>query len=523
MQDISKVQRRVVIAACFGTFLEWYDFLTFASLATYFSVLFFPPENPVAALLASLATFGVGMVVRPLGSALFGSLADKYGRRPIFIATISLMGVTTFLVGLLPTYAQVGMLAPLLLLLLRLLQGFAVGGEIGGVAVYLTEHAPHGKRGVYTSVLQLMGPLGILVSTLQIVLLHLFLEDPAFNTWGWRIPFLFSAVLLFISIKSRMSLEESPVFRQLQQQGTLSKAPLRECLSDRRTLGRMALLFFCISAGGSLLFFSSQVYANVFLKSVVRLDAQLASTLVMTSTLLLFPLTIFCGWLSDRVGRRPVLLAGLLLGAVAIMPVFKGLQHFGNPALERFNREVTVKLYGADCTYSPFHKAANDCERDQEFLTRNGVSYTLQPQRGGQEASVNIGGNAEVDGFRPDELIAELKAKGWSEKADSDQVNRFMLFLLLIVPVIAVALITGPQTAVLAELFTARTRYTAAAVPHNLSAGWIGGLSPFMVTLLSVQAGDALAGLWYPVGMLIFASVVGLLFLPETKDVVLDE
>lgn len=519
MPEISRTQRKVVIAACFGTFLEWYDFLTFASLATYFSVLFFPPENPTAALLMSLATFGVGMVVRPLGSALFGSLADKFGRRPVFIATISLMGVTTFMVGLLPTYAQIGVFAPLSLLLLRLLQGFAVGGEIGGVAVYLTEHAPNGKRGMYTSVLQLMGPLGILVSTFQIVLLQAFLDSADFNAWGWRIPFLFSAVLLFISIKSRMSLEESPVFRQLQAEGAVSGAPLRECLSDRRTLGRMALLFFCISAGGSLLFFSSQVYANVFLKSVVRLDAQLASTLVMTSTLLLFPLTILCGWLSDKVGRRPILLAGLILGAITILPVFKALQHYGNPTLERFNREVVVTLHGKDCNYSPFRKAANDCERDQEFLTRNGVSYTLQEQENGQLVSVSLGSDSEVPGFQPAELTDMLKSKGWAEKADSAQVDRFMLFLLLIVPVVAVALITGPQTAVLAELFTARTRYTAAAVPHNLSAGWIGGLSPFMVTLLSVQAGDALAGLWYPVGMLIFASVVGLLFLPETRDV----
>ena len=519
MPAITSTQRKVVLAACFGTFFEWYDFLTFASLATYFSVLFFPPDNPTAALLMSLATFGVGMVVRPLGSALFGSLADKFGRRPIFITTIALMGITTFLVGLLPTYAQIGIFAPLLLLLLRLLQGFAVGGEIGGVAVYLTEHAPQGRRGFYTSVLQLMGPLGILVSTLQIVLLQAFLSDADFHVWGWRVPFLFSALLLFISIKTRMSLEESPVFRELQQHGTVSKAPLRECLTDRHTLGRMALLFFSISAGGSLLFFSSQVYANVFLKSVVRLDAQLASTLVMTSTLLLFPLTIFCGWLSDRVGRRPILLAGLILGAVAIMPVFKGLQHYGNPALERFNRDVIVTLYGTDCAYSPFRKAANDCELNQEFLTKNGVSYTLQTQGAGQAVVVNIGGNAEVQGFHPFELTAALTAKGWLEKADSTQVNRFMLFLLLIVPVIAVALITGPQTAVLAELFTARTRYTAAAVPHNLSAGWIGGLSPFMVTLLSVQAGDALAGLWYPVGMLILASVVGLFFLPETRNV----
>lgn len=518
MTDITPTQRKVILSACFGTFLEWYDFLTFASLATYFSVLFFPPENPTAALLASLATFGVGMVVRPLGSALFGNLADRFGRRPIFIATISLMGITTFLVGLLPTYAQIGMAAPALLLLLRLLQGFAVGGEIGGVAVYLTEHAPNGRRGFYTSVLQLMGPLGILVSTLQIVLLLAILDTEQFNSWGWRVPFLFSAVLLVISIRTRMALEESPVFRELQAQGTVSKAPLRECFRDRRTLKGMALLFFCISAGGSLLFFSSQVYTNVFLKSVVRLDAQTASTLVMLSTLVLFPLTIFFGWLSDKVGRRPILLAGLLLGAITILPVFKGLQHYGNPQLERFNKEVAVTLYGNECHYSPFgRKAANECERMQEFLVKNGVSYTLQARGDKIDDTLSIGG-AEVYGFHPAETIEELKKKGWAEKADSTQVNTLMIFLLLLIPVLAVALITGPQTAVLAELFAARTRYTAAALPHNLSAGWIGGLSPFMVTLLSVQAGDALAGLWYPVGMLIFASIVGLLFLPETKD-----
>jgi MFS family permease len=449
---------------------------------------------------------------------LFGNLADRFGRRPIFITTIALMGITTFLVGLLPTYAQIGIMAPILLLLLRLLQGFAVGGEIGGVAVYLTEHAPQGRRGFYTSVLQLMGPLGILVSTLQIVLLLAFLEPADFNAWGWRIPFLFSAVLLFVSVKTRMALEESPVFRQLQAEGTVSKAPLRECLRDRHTLKGMALLFFCISAGGSLLFFSSQVYTNVFLKSVVRIDAQTASALVMGSTLLLFPLTIYCGWLSDKIGRRPILLAGLILGALTIMPVFKGLQHYGNPQLERFNNEVAVTLYGNGCDYSPFRKAANDCERNQEFLIKNGVSHELLPQGEHREVTLAIGGG-EVTGFHVAEITAALQARGWLEKADSAQVNKFMLFLLLIVPVVAVALITGPQTAVLAELFKARTRYTAAAVPHNLSAGWIGGLSPFMVTLISVQAGDALAGLWYPVGMLIFASIIGLLFLPETKDV----
>ena len=526
-QESATIQRKVAIAACFGTFLEWYDFLTFASLATYFSTLFFPQENPVAALLASLATFGVGMLVRPLGAALFGSMGDKYGRRPVFIATIVLMGAATFCVGLLPTYAQVGMLAPSLLLVLRLLQGFAVGGEIGGAAVYLTEHAPVNKRGAYTSVLQLMGPLGILVSTFQIVLLQSLLSVDDFQSWGWRLPFLLSIVLLLISIKSRVNMYESPVFLHLREKHALSKAPLRECLSNPHTLGRMALLFFCISAGGSLLFFSSQVYVNVYLKSVVRLDPQLAGTLVMLSTLLLFPLTIFFGWLSDRIGRRPVLLAGLLLGSLAIFPVFKGLMHYGNPTLERFNREVPVALYGESCAYDPFTSTRNDCERYQQMLSKLGVSYTLyQAQKHSDnlvptDTLVRIG-KSEIAGFQPAELTQLLKSEGWTEHADAKDTNRVMIFVLLLILLIAVGLITGPQTATLAELFPARTRYTAVALPHNLSAGWIGGLSPFMITLLSVKAGNALSGMWYPVGLLTAAFVIGLIFLPETRNASLE-
>ena len=521
-RNATVIQRKVVIAACFGTFLEWYDFLTFASLATYFSVLFFPPENPVAALLASLATFGVGMLVRPLGAAVFGTLGDRYGRRPVFIATLVLMGIATFCVGLLPTYAQVGLLAPALLLLLRLLQGFSVGGEIGGAAVYLTEHAPAGRRGAYTSVLQLMGPLGIMASTLQVVLLQAFLSDAEFQAWGWRVPFLFSIVLLLISLKLRMNMHESPVFIRMRKKQGLSRTPLRECLRDRRTLGRMALLFFCISAGGSLLFFSSQVYTSVFLKSVVKLDPQLSGALVMLSTLLLFPLTILFGALSDRIGRRPVLLAGLLLGALTILPVFNGLLHYGNPALERFNREVPVALYGASCAYGPFTQTRNECERNQELLAKLGVSYTLHPAQAADRVSLRVGKQSEIAGFRPAELTQALKAEGWTERADPLQTDRAMIVLLLVILVTAVALITGPQTAAIAELFPARTRYTAVALPHNLSAGWIGGMAPFMITLLSVKAGNAIAGMWYPVVLLAVAAVIGLLFLPETRNTDLD-
>ena len=421
-----KVQREVALAACFGTFLEWYDFLTFASLATMFGGLFFPGEDPTASLLKSLATFGVGMVVRPVGAALFGSLGDRYGRRIVFIATISLMGVATFAVGLLPVYADAGFIAPLLLVSLRLLQGLAMGGEIGGAIVYLTEHAPVARRGMSTSVLQLMGPLGVMTSTAQIVLLQRWLTHEQFYQWGWRVPFLFSALLLAISLKSRIALHESPVFKSLADNQQIAKTPLRDCFADRVTRGRMALLFFCISSGGSLLFFSSQVYAPVFLKTVVGLDPSLAGELALAATLALFPLTIFAGWLSDQIGRRPVLLTGLLLGAGGVIPVYAGLLDYG-------------------------------------------------------------------------------------------ATNSLLVIVMLLVLVTAVALITGPQTATLAELFPARFRYSAVGLPHNLAAGWIGGMSPFMVTLIATKLGSPLAGLLYPSLLLMLAFFVGWRYLPETR------
>lgn len=421
----SRAYRKVALAACFGTFIEWYDFLTFATLAVHFAVLFFPADDPVAGLLYSLATFGMGMVVRPLGAALFGSFGDRYGRRKVFIATIGIMGVATFLVGLLPTHAQWGWAATGMLLALRLVQGLAMGGEIGGANVYLAEHAPAERRGALTSVLQWMGGLGILASTLQIVLLQTWLSEADFKAWGWRIPFLLSALLLLASVKARLALHESPVFTELSRQNNTAKTPLLDCLRDRQTLGRMALLFFSISAGGGLLFFCSQVYASVYLKTVVKMDPVVVGWVTLAATLCLFPLTYACGALSDRLGRRPVVLAGLLLGAASILPVYVGLQQVAQ-----------------------------------------------QP---------------------------------------------VLVFALLLIPVLAVALVTGPQTALLSELFPARTRYTAVGLPHNLAAGWIGGLSPYMVTLIAEKSGSALMGLGYPTALLLVALVVGYFFLPETR------
>jgi MFS family permease len=421
---------KIATAACFGTFLEWYDFLTFATLAVAFAPLFFPSSDPVTGLLASLATFGAGMVVRPLGAAFFGSLGDRIGRRPVFLITITLMGGATFAVGFLPTYEQIGIWAPLLLVSLRLLQGLSAGGEIGGSAVYLTEHAGNSNRGLKTSVLQLMGPLGMLVSTLQLVLLNQFLDPVSFKEWGWRVPFWFSIILLLVALKVRMTLEETPIFKEMLAQGQTSKSPLRDNFRDKETRRQMFLLFFCISAGGSILFFCVQVYTGIFMKSALQINPQIVDTLTITATLVLFPLTILSGALSDRIGRRPVVIGGLLLGTILIQPAYQFLQ--------ALSQQVT-----------------------------------------------------------PD---------------------YFLMAGTLVTITLPLALVVGPQTALLAELFSAKTRNSAATLPHNLAAGWIGGLLPLIVTWLNKEFSSQLAGLWYPTIFLAIAAGLAIFFLPETKN-----
>ena len=415
---------KIATAACFGTFLEWYDFLTFATLAVAFAPLFFPSSDPVTGLLASLATFGAGMVVRPLGAAFFGSLGDRIGRRPVFLITITLMGGATFAVGFLPTYEQIGIWAPILLVSLRLLQGLSAGGEIGGSAVYLTEHAGNSNRGLKTSVLQLMGPLGMLVSTLQLVLLNQFLDPVSFKEWGWRVPFWFSIILLLVALKVRMTLEETAIFKEMLAQGQTSKSPLRDNFRDKETRRQMFLLFFCISAGGSILFFCVQVYTGIFMKSALQINPQIVDTLTITATLVLFPLTILSGALSDRIGRRPVVIGGLLLGTILIQPAYQFLQ--------ALSQQVT-----------------------------------------------------------PD---------------------YFLMAGTLVTITLPLALVVGPQTALLAELFSAKTRNSAATLPHNLAAGWIGGLLPLIVTWLNKEFSSQLAGLWYPTIFLAIAAGLAIFF-----------
>jgi MFS family permease len=377
------------------------------------------------------------MVVRPIGAALFGSMGDRIGRKPVFMITIALMGAATVSVGFLPTYAQIGIWAPILLVGLRLLQGLSAGGEIGGSAVYLTEHAGNESRGFKTSFLQLMGPLGILFSTLQIAVLRSYLSPEDFESWGWRVPFWISILLLLIAFKARMALEETPVFLQLSKNHQQSESPLLNNFRDPQTRKRMFLLFFCISAGGAVLFFCVQVYTAIFLKTSVKLAPELVDQLSVYATLTLFPLTIFAGWLSDRIGRKPVVVCGLFLGAIFILPAF-------------------------------------------HFLKMIGVEYLNNP---------------------------------------GQALNLILISALLMGLSLVLALVVGPQTAILAELFPAKTRNSAATLPHNLAAGWIGGLLPLIVTWLNQQWQSDSAGLWYPTVFLAIAAIIAVIYLPETRKV----
>ena len=427
--------RKVAIAACFGTFLEWYDFLTFATLAVVFGPLFFPTNDPSSGLLASLATFGVGMVVRPIGAALFGSLGDRIGRKPVFMITISLMGLATVGVGFLPTYSQIGVWAPLLLVSLRLLQGLSAGGEIGGSAIFLTEHAGNTNRGFKTSFLQLMGPLGIMASTLQIALLQHWLTAEEFSSWGWRVPFWISLLLLAIAFQARRALEETPVFLELSNNKQKVESQLLNNFKDPDIRKKMFLLFFCISSSGAILFFCVQVYTAIFLETAVKLPSELVDQLSICATLALFPLTVFAGWLSDRIGRKPVILSGLILGAIFIQPAYWALEKFGGEYLQTSNTNPLVAIV-----------------------------------------------------------------------------------LILIALSLVLSLVVGPQTAYLAELFPAKNRNSAATLPHNLAAGWIGGLLPLIITWLNQLGGNSLVGLWYPTIFLSLASIIGCIFLTETHD-----
>jgi MFS family permease len=519
--SISKSEeRRVIFAASLGTVFEWYDFYLYATLAPFFAALFFPKSNDTAALLAAFATYAAGFLVRPFGALVFGRLGDLAGRKHTFLLTIVVMGVSTFGVGLLPTYERIGMAAPILLVTLRLLQGLALGGEYGGAATYVAEHAPDRNRGAATSWIQTTATLGFFLSLIVIGTCRGLMPVETFTGWGWRIPFLVSLVLLAVSVYIRLKLEESPVFRQMKAQGKASKAPLRESFLRYPNNKYVLLALLGATAGQGVVWYTGQFYALFFLTISLKLDYLTAYTVVGISLLLGTPFFVVFGKLSDRIGRLKIILAGCLLAALTYFPLFKGLTHFVNPGLEEYNAANPITVAASDCSFHVFIGPSTrftDCDRAKDFLTKAGLSFDSLPAVSGQTVVTRIG-SVELAGWDEAHYKEALAQTGYPAEVDKARINYGMTVLILTVMVLYVTMVYGPIAAFLVELFPTRIRYTSMSLPYHIGNGWFGGMLPLLATAMVARAGNIYAGLWYPIVVALMTVVVGALFLRETKD-----
>jgi hypothetical protein len=529
--------RRVILASSLGTVFEWYDFYLYGSLAAIISRQFFSGVNPTAAFIFALLAFAAGFAVRPFGALVFGRLGDLVGRKHTFLVTIVLMGASTFLVGVLPSYASIGIAAPVALIVLRLLQGLALGGEYGGAATYVAEHAPHGRRGAYTAWIQTTATLGLFLSLLVILGLRLALGHEAFEAWGWRIPFLLSLVLLGISVWIRLTLAESPVFRRMKAEGTQSRAPLTESFARWGNLRLVLLALFGLTAGQAVVWYTGQFYTLFFLQQTLKVDAQAANVLVATSLLVGTPFFVVFGALSDRIGRKPIILAGCALAALTYFPLFRALTHYANPALERAQREApaVVEAWPDDCSvqFNPVGTArfTSSCDVAKAALVSRGVPYANVALGAPGVATVRVGARPVVayDGTAPDaaasrarfdaELSGVLAEARYPAAADPAEVNRPMVVLLLSILVLYVTMVYGPIAAMLVEFFPTRIRYTSMSLPYHIGNGWFGGFLPTTTFAIVAATGDIYSGLWYPVAVATMTFVIGLLFVRETKDV----
>jgi MFS family permease len=510
-------ERRVVFASSLGTVFEWYDFYLYATLAPFFAALFFPKGNDTAALLAAFATYAAGFLVRPFGALVFGRLGDLVGRKHTFLLTIVVMGASTFGVGLLPTYEAIGMAAPVILVLLRLLQGLALGGEYGGAATYVAEHATDKNRGYATSWIQTTATLGFFLSLLVIGTCRGLLSPESFTAWGWRLPFLVSLVLLIFSVYIRVKLEESPVFRQMKAQGKGSKSPLRESFLHYPNNKYVLLALLGATAGQGVVWYTGQFYALFFLTISLKLDYLTAYLVVGISLALATPFFIVFGRLSDRIGRLKIILAGCLIAALTYFPLFKGLTHFVNPALEEYNAANPITVAADDCSFHVFvgpKTEFTDCDRAKDFLTKSGLSFESLP---GESVVTRIG-SVEIAGWDEASYKDALARTGYPAAVDKSRINYPMTVLILFIMVLYVTMVYGPIAAFLVELFPTRIRYTSMSLPYHIGNGWFGGMLPLLATAMVARAGNIYAGLWYPIVVALMTVVVGALFLRETKD-----
>lgn len=533
----------VLAASCLGTAFEWYDFFIFGSLIQIISKNFFAELGAAAGLIAALALFGVGFAFRPLGALIFGGLGDRIGRKAAFLITVTMMGGSTFAIGLLPTFAQVGQLAPLLLILLRIIQGTALGGQYGGAAIYVAEHAPVGRRGFLTGFVQSSAAFGLIGALCVIFVVRRLTGEDAFGAWGWRVPFFVSVGLVAISIWMRMRLSESPAFQKMKDAGEHTKAPYADAFGRWPNLKLVLIAFFGLMSAQGAYWYTVFFYSEVFLEKFLKVDGPSGNLMILLAAIVSAPLYIFFGWLSDRVGRKWVMWFGMTLGAVSLFPGFHLLSQAANPALVKAAAATPIVVVAdpaaCDVQFDPTGKAhfVTSCDIARAALANSGVSYSSRDGASGSAAMIQVGGaslaapdgrglaapvlKAQVAGFNA-KLAAALTHAGYPAKSDPARRNAPLMFAVLLVFTIAATALYGPMAAALAELFPTKVRYTALSLPYHLGAGWIGGFQPVASFAIVVATGNIYAGLWYPVAFTAVSVVAAVLFLPETRDRPLD-
>ena len=513
----------VIGASSLGTIFEWYDFYLYGLLATIISAQFFSGVNETTAFILALAAFAAGFAVRPFGAILFGRIGDLVGRKNTFLVTMGIMGLSTFLVGLLPSYASIGVAAPILLVALRLLQGLALGGEYGGAATYVAEHAPEGRRALYTSFIQTTATLGLFAALLVVIGIRTALGEEEFAAWGWRIPFLISVLLLAVSLWIRLQLEESPVFREMKEAGEGSKAPLTEAFGRWSNLKIVLIALIGAVAGQAVIWYAGQFYALFFLEKTLKVDGATANVLIAVALALATPFFIFFGWLSDRIGRKKIILAGCALAALTYFPLFGALTEAANPALAHAQDRAPVTVHADPTTcsvqFDPIGRTKFDksgCDVAKSTLAKAGIPYSSQPQGAGEvtfgDRRVEVGDLATF-GKRVTNAAAEA---GYPAKADPAGINKPLVVAILFLLALYVTMVYGPIAALLVELFPTRIRYTSMSLPYHIGNGWFGGFLPTVSFAMVAATGDIYYGLWYPIVIALITLVVGAIFLPET-------
>lgn len=539
-RPMSAQEKNVIFASSLGTVFEWYDFYLYGSLAAIIAKQFFSGLDAGSAFIFALLAFAAGFIVRPFGALVFGRLGDMIGRKYTFLVTILIMGLSTFIVGILPTYASIGVAAPVILIALRMLQGLALGGEYGGAATYVAEHAPHGARGAYTSWIQTTATLGLFLSLVVILGTRTLMGEAEFGDWGWRIPFLVSILLLGVSVWIRLSLSESPAFQKMKAEGKTSRAPLSESFGQWKNLKIVILALIGLTAGQAVVWYTGQFYALFFLTQQLKVDAVTANLLIAAALLIGTPFFVVFGTLSDRIGRKPIIMLGCVLAVLTYFPAFKALTEAANPdlAAAQARNKVVVLADPAECSFqfnpTGTAKFTSSCDVAKQVLAARSVSYDNEAAPAGAPAVIKVGETTIASyasrGIPADEARAKdaafkkavaetLKAEGYPAHADPAKINMVMLVVVLTYLVILVTMVYGPIAAMLVEMFPTRIRYTSMSLPYHIGNGWFGGLLPTMAFAIVAQTGNMYNGLWYPIIIAGVTAVIGTLFIRETKDV----